>query len=571
MKRATYLFRRLVATAAVALLVAAPPALAHPGHGDEPPPPANAAPRAVAHSDIFDLVGVLGPDARLWLYLDRYASAEPIDHAEITATLDGQPVPVSRSAEATYVVSHPLLGQAGFRSLIFTITAGSDVDLLPFEIEVPAVVAAAAAAPGWRETAMRAAVEPVVWAAGLALLLLGVLVGRVAAPRNLPPVVAADAVPLKPRVEPALETPHKTAAGGVPVRAAAAPMALLLALVALPVLAQPLDQPRRQPDGSVFVPKPTQRLLGVRATIVDRADAPVSLQLVGQVIADPNASGRVQAPQAGRVESPEGGFPALGSRVDRGQTLAYVVPVLGAQERSGVQATLAELDSQIGIAQQRTQRLAGLAGSVSTREIAEARAELDGLRARRAAVAEGLNGRLAVQATASGFISVAAAVGGQIVDAREPLFEIVEPTRLWVEAVAYDGGMVADIAGARATTSAGLTLDLAFIGRGLALRQQAVPLQFRIVNASPGLSVGTPVTVTVQTNRRAAGIVLPGEAVIRSAEGPPIVFEMTTAERFVPRPVRVQPLDGRNVLVLAGLDSGKRVVTEAASLIAQIR
>ena len=571
MKRAKYLFRRWVAAAVLALLVAAPPALAHPGHGDEAPPPANAAPRAVAHSDIFDLVGVLGPDARLWLYLDRYASAEPIDHAEITATLDGQPVPVTRSAEATYVVSHPLLGQAGFRSLIFTITAGSDVDLLPFEIEVPAVVAAAAAAPGWRETAMRAAVEPVVWAAGLALLLLGVVVGRVAAPRNLPPVVAADTVPLKPRVEQALETPHKAAAGGVPARAAAAPMALLLALVALPVLAQPLDQPRRQPDGSVFVPKPTQRLLGVRAIIVDRADAPVSLQLVGQVIADPNASGRVQAPQAGRVESPEGGFPALGSRVERGQTLAYVVPVLGAQERSGVQATLAELDSQIGIAQQRTQRLAGLAGSVSTREIAEARAELDGLRARRAAVAEGLNGRLAVQATASGFISVAAAVGGQIVDAREPLFEIVEPTRLWVEAVADDGGMVADIAGARATTSAGLTLDLAFIGRGLALRQQAVPLQFRIVNASPGLSVGTPVTVTVQTNRRAAGIVLPGEAVIRSAEGPPIVFEMTTAERFVPRPVRVQPLDGRNVLVLAGLDSGKRVVTEAASLIAQIR
>jgi hypothetical protein len=193
------------------------------------------------------------------------------------------------------------------------------------------------------------------------------------------------------------------------------------------------------------------------------------------------------------------------------------------------------------------------------------------LRARRAAVAEGLNGRLAVQATASGFISVVAAVGGQIVDAREPLFEIVEPTRLWVEAVAYDGGMVADISGARAATSAGMSLELAFIGRGLALRQQAVPLQFRILDAPPGLSVGTPVTVTVQTNRRAAGIVLPGEAVIRSAEGPPIVFEMTTAERFVPRPVRVQPLDGRNVLVVAGLEPGKRVVTEAASLIAQIR
>lgn len=571
MKRATSLIHHLVGAAVLALLVAAPGALAHPGHGDEPPPPANAAPRAIAHSDIFDLVGVLGPDARLWLYLDRYASAEPVDNAEITATIDGQPVPIVRGGEATYVVSHPLLGQAGLRSFIFTVTAGSDMDLLPFDIEVPAVATVTSAAPGWRETAMRAVQEPVVWAGGLALLLLGVLLGRVAAPRSLPPIVAADAVAPKPRAEPVVEASHKTSAGVVPARAAAAPMVLALALMALPALAQPLDQPRRQPDGSVFVPKPTQRLLGVRATIVDRADAPVALQLVGQVIADPNASGRVQAPQAGRVEAPEGGFPALGSRVERGQTLAYVVPVLGAQERSAVQASLAELDSQIGIAQQRTQRLAGLAGSVSTREITEARAELDGLRARRAAVAEGLNGRLAVQATASGFISVAAALGGQIVDAREPLFEIVEPTRLWVEAVAYDGGMVADIAGARAATSAGLTLDLAFIGRGLALRQQAVPLQFRIVNASPGLSVGTPVTVTVQTNRRAAGIVLPGEAVIRSAEGPPIVFEMTTAERFVPRPVRVQPLDGRNVLVVAGLDAGKRVVTEAASLIAQIR
>ncbi|MBR0682903.1 HlyD family secretion protein [Roseomonas eburnea] len=517
------------------------------------------------------MVGVLGPDARLWLYLDRYPSAEPVDNAEISATLDGQPVPVTRSAEATYVIAHPLLGQPGARSLILTITAGADMDLLPLDIEVPAAAAASVVTQGWRETATRAAAEPVAWAAGLALLLLGVVIGRAAAPRNLPPMVAPDGIALKPMTEAVSEPHHKPAAGRVPARAAAAPMALILGLLALPATAQPMDQPRRQPDGSVFVPKPTQRLLGVRAAMVDRADAPVALQLVGQVIADPNASGRVQAPQAGRVEAPPAGFPTLGSRVERGQTMAYIVPVLGAQERSGVQATLAELDSQIGIAQQRTQRLAGLAGSVSAREIAEARAELDGLRARRAAVAEGLNGRLAVQATASGFISVVAAVGGQIVDAREPLFEIVEPTRLWVEAVAYDGGMVADIAGARATTAGGLGLDLAFIGRGLALRQQAVPLQFRIVNAPPGLSVGTPVTVTVQTNRRAAGIVLPGEAVIRSAEGPPIVFEMASAERFVPRPVRVQPLDGRNVLVLAGLEPGNRVVTEAASLIAQIR
>lgn len=571
MTRIAISLQRLAVATALALLAAMPSALAHPGHGEEPPPPANAAPRAVAHSDVFDLVGVLGPDARLWLYLDRYPSAEPIDNAEITATIDGQPVTVARSAEAAYVLAHPLLGQPGMRSLIFTITGGGEMDLLPLDIEVPAVAAGALAAPGWRETALRTATQPVVWAAGLVLLLLGVLIGRVAAPRPLPPMVAPEAAARPPLEDATRQPPHKSGARAARERAAAAPMVVLLTMLAQPVMAEPMDQPRRQPDGSIFVPKPTQRLLGVRATITDRGDAPVAVQLVGQVIADPNASGRVQAPQAGRVEAPQGGFPTLGSRVERGQTLAYVVPVLGAQERSGVQASLAELDSQIGIAQQRTQRLAGLAGSVSAREIAEARAELDGLRARRTAVAEGLNGRLAVQATASGYVSVGSAVGGQIVDARELLFEIVDPTRLWVEAVAFDGSSVTDIAGARATTSAGLGLDLAFLGRGLALRQQAVPLQFRILDAPRGLSVGTPVTVTVQTTRRAGGIVLPNEAVIRSAEGPPIVFEMTAAERFVARPVRVQPLDGRNVLVVAGLDAGKRVVTEAASLIAQIR
>ena len=37
------------------------------------------------------------------------------------------------------------------------------------------------------------------------------------------------------------------------------------------------------------------------------------------------------------------------------------------------------------------------------------------------------------------------------------------------------------------------------------------------------------------------------------------------------REVRVEPLDGETMLVVAGLDSGKRVVTQAASLIDQVR
>jgi hypothetical protein len=555
---------RLLGAVAIAFALAGT-AVAHPGHDDGPPAPSTAAPRAIAHSDIFDLVAVLGPDGRLWLYLDRYATAEPVDNAAIEATIDGQPVAVSREGDAVYVLSHPTLGQPGLRNLVFTVTAGADMDLLPVSIEVPATAIAAAAGPGTRQILLTAAQEPIAWAAALGLLVIGMLIGRAAAPRALPPMVVGESDSERHVVARATTVPP------APARARAAAAALVIITAAVPAAAQPMDAPRRQPDGSVFLPKPTQRLFGLRTVLVERSEAPVAVQLVGQVIADPNASGRVQAPQAGRVEPPPGGFPALGSRVERGQVLAYVVPVLAAQERSGVQATLAELDSQIGIAQQRAQRLAALAGSVSAREITEARAELDGLRARRAAVAEGLNGRLPVQATATGVLSTVAAVGGQIVDAREPLFEIVDPARLWVEAIAFDSAQVADITGAQATTSAGASLDLVFVGRGLTLRQQAVPLQFRITDPAPGLSVGTPVTVIVQTPRRSGGIVLPSSAVIRSAEGPPIIFEMSSAERFVPRQVRMQPLDGRNVLVVAGVERSARIVTEAASLVAQVR
>ena len=50
-----------------------------------------------------------------------------------------------------------------------------------------------------------------------------------------------------------------------------------------------------------------------------------------------------------------------------------------------------------------------------------------------------------------------------------------------------------------------------------------------------------------------------------------MVFEKASAERFIQRPVRVEPLDGTRVVVLSGIDSGRLVVSEGAGLIAQVR
>ena len=66
-------------------------------------------------------------------------------------------------------------------------------------------------------------------------------------------------------------------------------------------------------------------------------------------------------------------------------------------------------------------------------------------------------------------------------------FEIVDPSRFWIEAVAHDPGVVANLSKAFAVTNSGETLALDFVGLGLSLRQQTVPLTFRVAQAAPNL------------------------------------------------------------------------------------
>ena len=85
---------------------------------------------------------------------------------------------------------------------------------------------------------------------------------------------------------------------------------------------------------------------------------------------------------------------------------------------------------------------------------------------------------------------------------------------------------------------------------------------------------GTPgqlLTVLAATDASRTGLAVPKESVIRGANGQLIVYEHSNAERFVPREVRVEPLDGERVLVVSGIKAGTRVVTQGAELLNQIR
>ncbi|MDZ7909530.1 MAG: HlyD family efflux transporter periplasmic adaptor subunit [Gemmobacter sp.] len=331
------------------------------------------------------------------------------------------------------------------------------------------------------------------------------------------------------------------------------------------------DGPKRQPDGSVFLPKPAQRQIAVRTMVVVDAELPRSIELQGKVVMDPNAGGKVQALVAGRLEAGPRGLPSMGQAVKNGDVLAYVVPSTGAIERSNQASALAELRAARGLAEKKVARLQALADTVPRKDIEAAQSELTSLTERVAALGGGLNNRDALVAPVSGVIASSNAVAGQVVDARELVFEVVDPTRLRIEALAYDAAVASDVAGA--TVAVGTdSVALTFIGAARTLREQALPMLFRAEGALLSkLAVGQPIKVFVQTATRVKGIRVPAQALLKNPANQTVVWVKTAPEQFAPRTVTVEVLDGASFAVTSGLQAGDRIATQGATLINQIR
>jgi hypothetical protein len=331
------------------------------------------------------------------------------------------------------------------------------------------------------------------------------------------------------------------------------------------------EAPRRLGDGSIFVPKSIQRLLDVQTVTAREVAVGRPSRLNGHVVPDPNGFGRVQAPVAGRIEPTENGLPSLGRHVERGQLLAYIAPIVGAAEMNAVNTQIAQLSSEIDILERRLARLDEVTFVPFRRgKVEQGQLELRGLRQQRSVLQSLQSARVPIRAPASGIVSDVRVVAGEIVDPREPLFDIVQPGRFFVEARTTDAELGGSILAAAAVTSAGETIRLSYVGSGRALRNQMSPLQFAVLDPVPSnLSIGTPITVFAESGERIRGILLPTEAVLRPEGGVAVVLEHISAERFMPRPVTIDRVGGDAVIVTGGLRPGMRVVARGALALGQ--
>lgn len=563
----------LITLCLIALLFAASAPQAHEGedHG-EPKIVASTSvnPRLTAQSELFEVVGLPSSahGGALTLYLSEFATNRPVTDAKIEMTRGDATVTLV-AKDGLYAAPAPWVLTPGRYELTLSVTAGDQSDLLIGMIEISAAPPAAASHGNiWDHLRPLLSGLPSVplWAPAGALLAMLMLAALASSSRGWvrrPVLMLAGLAGLS-----------SAALGAIAIAdrepdPPKGPSSLAAALGAP-------ETPRRADDGGVFVPKPTQRLLDIQTIEAEAAEsAQKTIRLIGQVIPDPNKSGLVQALLAGRIEPPETGFPAIGSRVKAGDVLAYLTPKIETVDRSDIAQTTGDLDRQIALAEAKLSRLERIKNIVAAATISDARIELENLRGRRAAIKPVLGERQSLTAPVDGAIAQANVTSGQVIEAQTLLFQIVDPAHLFVEALAFDPAAAASIETgskeASATTADGRSATLVFSGRGITLRQQAVPLRFKVTNSSKPLNVGDSVTVLARVSETIVSTPLPRASVVRSGAGQSIVWIHAAPERFEPKVVATEPIDAARVSVTGGLDAGSRVVTQGAELINQVR
>ena len=553
--RASIALKAAFASLIIFPLLAGRPGFAHDGHDHGAPlPPVSStiAPRADASSADFEIVAIARGD-RLSIFLDTFRDNLPVEGAVIEIDASGGVLKPTPDGTGAYVVTAPILAKPGTYDLAITVSANGIVDVLTTTLTIPpqtndatgqslslginpAVARSIRQDAGSVRSSMLVAVAFGFAAGALVTLLI----------RRWRGAATALMLALLPSM--------------LPSDTWAADTATTFAM---------RDVSQRFPDGALFVPKSTQRILGLRTIFTEAKPHRRALELPGRIIADPNASGLVQASVGGRLSPPPGGFKALGTPVKAGNTLAFVRPPLPSADATAQQQQARELDQQISIVARKVERFRSLQQVIAKSQLEDAELELKGLNTRRANLDRVQREPEALVSPVDGVIASSNAVAGQMAEPNSIIFQIVDPARLWVEALSFEPQ--ATTGAAQGLFTGGRTVDLVYVGSGLADRNQSIPIHFSIKGDAAGLRAGQFLTVLATTVEERTGIAVPRESILRGANGQSIVYEHSNAERFVPREVRIEQLDAERVLIIAGIEPGKRIVTQGSELLNQIR
>jgi multidrug efflux pump subunit AcrA (membrane-fusion protein) len=549
---------------AVLTLFFTAPSHAGPGHsGDEGHAHEAAAssstqsPRIIATSETYQLVGIL-KEGKLTIYLDREADNSPVKDARIEVSHGDLSIVADKNADETYSISAAEFSNAGEYDLNFSIADGDKADLLGAVLIVPG---AQSDHGGEHTTSLLSLMDqknPVFWIAVslLAIVFASVVTAALFRRKGALPVIfimlgAATILDAGvARAGPGHSGDEGHAHGPEVVQDAS-------------------DYPRRLPDGSVFFPKPTQRIVAVRTRILQTETLRRTIRMPGRIIANPSKTSVVHAAVEGRLEPHGAQFVRVGQTVKAGDILAYVKPTLAAIDRSDVEQTAGQLDQEIALAENRVEQFRKFTTFPAER-VRTAEIELKALKRRRESLTVRQAGAETLVAPIDGEVIASHGSVSQLVSPRDTLFKIVNTSNLWIEALSYDNLDIASLGKVYAEISGVNQQPVNFIGRSTALEQQASIIHFELTEKVDA-AIGRAVSVFAEAGDPMSGLVIPRKAIVQSPNGQFVVFKHVEPERFEPKFVRFVEIDSTRALITAGVEPGEKIVLEGASLINQVR
>lgn len=317
---------------------------------------------------------------------------------------------------------------------------------------------------------------------------------------------------------------------------------------------------------------------GIRTQPAEKKKLPLTVDLTGEVAADPDRSARVAARVPGRIVEVHC---KEGERVKAGQLLASIV----SPELARARAAFSGAQARAGAAARNAERLTGLAktGMASGQEVEAAQAEEKALQAEAAAaqrtllsfgLTEGELGRsgarLDLLAPITGVVAARDAIIGQTVGAEQVLCALVDLSRAYFLGRLFEKNLVRVRTGEAAEVRLNAYPGEVFLGTVESIGQQLDPTartviaRIAIQNREERLKVGLFGTARVTSTEappQGEGLLVPITAVTRIADKD-VVFVRQADGDFEVHPVTLGRSASGQTEILSGLRPGEQVVLE---------
>lgn len=325
-------------------------------------------------------------------------------------------------------------------------------------------------------------------------------------------------------------------------------------------------------SNSFEIPKETQFLFGILTDKVQAREFIENTRLFGTVMPSSKGQAVVQAPQTAKIVSLNVN---VGQRVERGQVVAVIEPVIDAGSLVNFLAEHNNVDAEVEAARKEYERLKAIEDIAAKRDLVESQARFQKARQNKELYDKLTSGQSDQARTISLRSPIAGVVGnftftiGATVSTSEVLFTLYDLSKVYIEAQVFDNDALsvnnAVRFSAESTQDAGKKAEVKLLAPAQTINptNQSHKVIFEMSNPQGAFKIGEFVNLRAFGPRASQQLTVPNSA-IKEINGKPVIFLKDNAEQYSVSYLTTGVNDGTRTVVLKGLEEGERIVTNAS-------